>query len=51
MESNVQHDLYKQMVLIRTYEDSSLREYRADKKLVFDLGVGLLPSEMHLTSG
>lgn len=51
MDSSVQRDLYRQMVLIRTYEEAILREYHADKKPVFDIGAGLIPGEMHLSAG
>ncbi|MGG6138965.1 thiamine pyrophosphate-dependent enzyme, partial [Pantoea allii] len=42
---------YRMMVLIRTYEETILREYHADKKPVFDIGAGLIPGEMHLSAG
>jgi len=32
-------DLYRVMVLSRTYEEAILREYHADKKPAFDIGV------------
>ncbi len=51
MEPTVRLDLYRQMVLIRTYEEAILREYHADKKPVFDIGAGLIPGEMHLAAG
>jgi TPP-dependent pyruvate/acetoin dehydrogenase alpha subunit len=44
-------DLYRVMVLSRTYEEALLREYHADKKPAFDIGAGLLPGEMHLSAG
>ncbi|WP_020661590.1 thiamine pyrophosphate-dependent dehydrogenase E1 component subunit alpha [Amycolatopsis benzoatilytica] len=51
MEAKVRLDLYRTMVLIRTYEEAILREYHADKKPVFDIGAGLVPGEMHLSAG
>jgi TPP-dependent pyruvate/acetoin dehydrogenase alpha subunit len=44
-------DLYRVMVLSRTYEEAILREYHADKKPAFDIGAGLIPGEMHLSAG
>ncbi len=51
MEAQDRLDLYRTMVLIRTYEEAILREYHADKKPVFDIGAGLVPGEMHLSAG
>lgn len=51
MEATVQLDLYRQMVEIRTYEETILREYHADKSPAFDIGAGLIPGEMHLSAG
>lgn len=51
MEPQVRLDLYRMMVLIRTFEEAILREYHADKKPVFDIGAGLIPGEMHLAAG
>ncbi|MYW90991.1 thiamine pyrophosphate-dependent dehydrogenase E1 component subunit alpha [Amycolatopsis rubida] len=51
MEAQDRLDLYRTMVLIRTYEEAILREYHADKKPVFDIGAGLVPGEMHLSVG
>ncbi|WP_033288594.1 thiamine pyrophosphate-dependent dehydrogenase E1 component subunit alpha [Amycolatopsis jejuensis] len=51
MERSTQLELYRTMVLIRTYEEAILREYHADKKPVFDIGAGLIPGEMHLAAG
>jgi pyruvate dehydrogenase E1 component alpha subunit len=44
-------DLYRVMVLSRTFEEAILREYHADKKPAFDIGAGLVPGEMHLSAG
>jgi acetoin:2,6-dichlorophenolindophenol oxidoreductase subunit alpha len=44
-------ELYRIMVLSRTYEEAILREYHADKKPAFDIGAGLVPGEMHLSAG
>lgn len=41
MDSTVQRTLYQQMVMIRTYEEVILHVCHADKKPVFDIGVGL----------
>ncbi|MGW7533141.1 thiamine pyrophosphate-dependent dehydrogenase E1 component subunit alpha [Amycolatopsis sp. NPDC054798] len=51
MEAQDRLDLYRTMVLIRTYEEAILHEYHADKKPVFDIGAGLVPGEMHLSAG
>lgn len=51
MEPQGRQDLYRTMVLIRTYEEAILREYHADKKPAFDIGAGLIPGEMHLSAG
>src|SRR6266496_2023492 len=44
-------ELYRVMVLSRTYEEAILREYHADKKPAFDIRAGLVPGEMHLSAG
>ena len=44
-------DLYRTMVLARTFEEAMLREYHADKGPGFDIGKGLVPGEMHLAAG
>lgn len=51
MDDKTRLDLYRMMVLIRTYEEAILREYHADKKPAFDIGAGLVPGEMHLSAG
>jgi acetoin:2,6-dichlorophenolindophenol oxidoreductase subunit alpha len=51
MEQKTRLDLYRGMVLIRTFEEAILREYHADKKPAFDIGAGLIPGEMHLSAG
>ncbi|HEV7909223.1 MAG TPA: thiamine pyrophosphate-dependent dehydrogenase E1 component subunit alpha [Pseudonocardiaceae bacterium] len=51
MDQQARLDLYRTMVLIRTFEEAILREYHADKKPVFDIGAGLIPGEMHLAAG
>ncbi|AIJ26191.1 MULTISPECIES: thiamine pyrophosphate-dependent dehydrogenase E1 component subunit alpha [Amycolatopsis] len=51
MEPKIALDLYRTMVLIRTFEEAILREYHADKKPVFDIGAGQIPGEMHLSAG
>ncbi|QUL78379.1 thiamine pyrophosphate-dependent dehydrogenase E1 component subunit alpha [Brevibacterium sp. SMBL_HHYL_HB1] len=51
MEPGIARELFSQMVLIRTYEETILREYHADKKPIFDIGAGLIPGEMHLAAG
>jgi pyruvate dehydrogenase E1 component alpha subunit len=51
MEQKTRLDLYRTMVLIRTFEEAILREYHADKKPAFDIGAGLVPGEMHLSAG
>ena len=47
----VRLDLYRTMVLSRTFEEAILREYHADKGPGFDIGKGLIPGEMHLSAG
>ena len=44
-------ELYRTMVLARTFEEAMLREYHADKGPGFDIGKGLVPGEMHLAAG
>lgn len=51
MDSSRRLELYRTMVLIRTYEEALLREYHADKQPVFDIGAGMIPGEMHLSAG
>lgn len=51
LEASVRTDLYRTMVLCRTFEDAIVREYHADKSPVFDIGAGLVPGEMHLSNG
>lgn len=51
MDNKTRHELYRVMVLSRTYEEAMLREYHADKKPAFDIGAGLVPGEMHLSAG
>lgn len=51
MDALQRTDLFRTMVLIRTYEEAILREYHADKKPVFDIGAGAIPGEMHLAAG
>ncbi len=51
MDTKTRLDLYRVMVLCRTYEEAILREYHADKKPAFDIGAGLVPGEMHLSAG
>jgi acetoin:2,6-dichlorophenolindophenol oxidoreductase subunit alpha len=51
VDETIRRDLYRTMVLIRTYEEAILREYHADKSPVFDIGAGAIPGEMHLSAG
>lgn len=51
MDGATRIELYRMMRLIRTYEESILREYHADKKPSFDIAKGLIPGEMHLSTG
>jgi TPP-dependent pyruvate/acetoin dehydrogenase alpha subunit len=51
MDEKTRLDLYRVMVLSRTFEEAILREYHADKKPAFDIGAGLVPGEMHLSAG
>jgi acetoin:2,6-dichlorophenolindophenol oxidoreductase subunit alpha len=51
MDDKIRLELYRVMVLSRTYEEAILREYHADKKPAFDIGAGLVPGEMHLSAG
>lgn len=51
LDTSVQLEMYRTMVLIRTYEMAILREYHADKGPGFDIGKGLIPGEMHLSAG
>ncbi len=47
----VRLQLYRTMVLARTFEEAILREYHQDKGPGFDIGKGLIPGEMHLAAG
>src|SRR5512139_4306214 len=51
LDDAVRLDLYRTMVLARTFEEAILREYHADKGPGFDIGKGLVPGEMHLSAG
>lgn len=51
LDSATRLDLYRTMVLARTFEEAILREYHADKGPGFDIGKGLVPGEMHLAAG
>lgn len=51
LDSETRLRLYRTMVLSRAFEDAILREYHADKGPGFDIGKGLVPGEMHLSSG
>jgi len=51
MDEQTRLELYRVMVLSRTFEEAILREYHADKKPAFDIGAGLVPGEMHLSAG
>ncbi len=51
MDDATRVELYRMMVLIRTFEETVLREYHADKKPAFDIGAGAIPGEMHLAAG
>ena len=51
MDEKTRLELYRVMVLSRTFEESILREYHADKTPAFDIGGGLVPGEMHLSAG
>ena len=51
MDNETRLNLYKTMVLSRSFEEAILRDYHADKKPVWDIGAGLIPGEMHLSAG
>jgi TPP-dependent pyruvate/acetoin dehydrogenase alpha subunit len=51
MDEKTRLELYRMMVLSRTFEEGILREYHADKSPAFDIGAGLIPGEMHLSAG
>ncbi|MEB3034025.1 thiamine pyrophosphate-dependent dehydrogenase E1 component subunit alpha [[Mycobacterium] nativiensis] len=51
MDSAVRIELYRMMYLIRVYEEAILREYHADKKPSFNIAQGLIPGEMHVSTG
>jgi TPP-dependent pyruvate/acetoin dehydrogenase alpha subunit len=51
MDPQLTLDLFRTMVVIRTFEEAILREYHADKKPAFDIGAGAIPGEMHLAAG
>jgi pyruvate dehydrogenase E1 component alpha subunit len=51
IDAETRVDLYRMMLLVRTFEEAMLREYHADKGPGFDIGKGLVPGEMHLAAG
>jgi len=51
IDAETRVDLYRTMLLVRTFEEAMLREYHADKGPGFDIGKGLVPGEMHLAAG
>lgn len=51
LDNTTRVELYRTMVLSRTFEEAILREYHADKGPGFDIGKGLVPGEMHLSAG
>jgi len=51
LDPSARRELYRTMVLIRTYEEAIRRDYYADKGPGFDIGKGLVPGEMHLSAG
>lgn len=51
LDGAARKELYRTMVLIRTFEETLLRDYHADKKPVWDIAAGLIPGEMHLSAG
>ena len=51
MDDSTRIELYRTMVLIRTFESALLEDYHADKKPQWDIGAGLIPGEMHLAAG
>lgn len=51
MDPKVKVELYRMMVLIRSFEETILQHYHADKSPAWDIGAGLIPGEMHLSAG
>lgn len=51
LRTEQRQELLRQMILMRTFEETILREYHADKSPGFDIGAGLIPGEMHLSAG
>lgn len=51
LDRNTRIDLFRTMVLIRTYEEAIRQQYNSDKSPVWDIGAGLIPGEMHLSAG
>ncbi len=51
LTADIRRELYRTMVLARSFETAILREYHADKGPGFDIGKGLVPGEMHLAAG
>ncbi len=51
LDQATRRNLYRTMVLIRTYEEAIRQQYNADKTPVWDIGAGLIPGEMHLAAG
>lgn len=51
MDGAARVEFYRQMVRIRTYEETIRAAYHADKAPAWDIGAGLIPGEMHLAAG
>lgn len=51
LDPSTRTDLFRTMVLIRTYEEAIRQQYNADKSPVWDIGAGQIPGEMHLSAG
>jgi pyruvate dehydrogenase E1 component alpha subunit len=44
-------ELFRTMVLIRTFEEAIRAQYNGDKSPVWDIAAGQIPGEMHLAAG
>jgi pyruvate dehydrogenase E1 component alpha subunit len=51
LDQGTRTELFRTMVLIRTFEEAIRAQYNGDKSPVWDIGGGLIPGEMHLSAG
>ncbi len=51
LDQQTARTLYRQMLTIRTFEETMVQVYSEGKTPVFDIGSGPVPGELHLSSG